>query len=354
MAASPTKGGATPDDIMAPAAMRPLLALSKREPVSAAVGMTADKLGVVLLHKTMKPKKVFAQLKAEAKKVQLNIDSPSLRFGTAEVDPEIDSALVRFRINKEAPGMLAPKLRDHLKKAGFSKVEFIVDPSLEAEGEAEGSSDAQPPAQALPDWQGLTAELTGLAKQIAAATAGDAGRQASLVQFAAVANASLKARQDFAAATAAVLALRQALEGGGGAEAAEKAAPVWQVAKDVVDGQLRALSDQLRKTAIPELVEVAAEVEACSTSFGSSWRRPCSTTTAVQRSPRRGRPRCRRLRPPATGLARTRGCGQSITIRSGCRSPRARPWAPPSGGCNARWPGQWERAHELRSSQDRA
>ena len=261
MAASPTKGGATPDDIMAPAAMRPLLALSKREPVSAAVGMTADKLGVVLLHKTMKPKKVLAQLKAEAKKVQLNIDSPSLRFGTAEVDPEIDSALVRFRINKEAPGMLAPKLRDHLKKAGFSKVEFIVDPSLEAEGEAEGSSDAQPPAQALPDWQGLTAELTGLAKQIAAATAGDAGRQASLVQFAAVANASLKARQDFAAATAAVLALRQALEGGGGAEAAEKAAPVWQVAKDVVDGQLRALSDQLRKTAIPELVEVAAEVE---------------------------------------------------------------------------------------------
>jgi hypothetical protein len=93
MAALPKKGGATPDDIMTPAAIKPLLALSKREPVSAAVGVTADKLGVLLLHKMMKPKKVLAQLRAEAKKVQLVLDSPSLRFGTAEVNPEIDSAL---------------------------------------------------------------------------------------------------------------------------------------------------------------------------------------------------------------------------------------------------------------------
>ena len=60
MAASPKKGGATPDDIMALAEMKALLSLSKREPVSAAVGMTDDKLGVVLLHKKMKPEKVLA------------------------------------------------------------------------------------------------------------------------------------------------------------------------------------------------------------------------------------------------------------------------------------------------------
>src|SRR3954451_13926659 len=81
MAASPKKGGATTDDIMAAASMMPLLMLSKREPVNAALGLTTDKLGVVLLHKKMKPKKVLADLKAEAKKVQLNMRP--LRCGSA-------------------------------------------------------------------------------------------------------------------------------------------------------------------------------------------------------------------------------------------------------------------------------
>ena len=84
------KDGPTPDDIMAAAQMKPLLMLSKREPVSAALGMTADKLGVVLLDKKAKPRKALAQLRAEAKKIQLGLDNASLRFGTAEVDPEID------------------------------------------------------------------------------------------------------------------------------------------------------------------------------------------------------------------------------------------------------------------------
>ena len=35
----------------------------------------------------------------------------------------------------------------------------------------------------------------------------------------------------------------------------------WQAAKDAVDGQLRALSDRLRKSAIPEVVGVADQVE---------------------------------------------------------------------------------------------
>lgn len=245
------KDGATPDDIMGAAQMKPLLMLSKREPVSAAVGMTADKLGVVLLDKKMKPKKALAQLRTEAKKIQLGLDNASLRFGTAAVDPEVDSSLVRFRINKEALGPLGPKLREHLKKAGFAKVEFIVDPSLDEEEEEAGE----------PDWTGLTAELMGLAKQIAGAAAGDAGRQKALVELAGTANAAVKARQDFAAAGAAVGALREALQGNGAGAGSGKMMDIWQAAKDAVDDQLRELSDELRETTVSELVDVAEEVE---------------------------------------------------------------------------------------------
>lgn len=39
------------------------------------------------------------------------------------------------------------------------------------------------------------------------------------------------------------------------------ALPVWQAAKDAVDAQLRQLSDRLRKTSLPVLVEVADELE---------------------------------------------------------------------------------------------
>jgi hypothetical protein len=45
------------DAIMTPDKMKPLLALSKREPVSAAIGLTTDGEGLILLHKKAKPKK---------------------------------------------------------------------------------------------------------------------------------------------------------------------------------------------------------------------------------------------------------------------------------------------------------
>jgi len=44
--------------------------------------------------------------------------------------------------------------------------------------------------------------------------------------------------------------------------ATKRALPVWQTAKDTVDGQLRALSDKLRKTGVVTLTEVANKVEA--------------------------------------------------------------------------------------------
>ena len=85
----------------------------------------------------------------------------------------------------------------------------------------------------------------GLAKQIAASAAGDAGRQAVLVGLAGTANGLLKARQDHPGAQAAVTALREALGGAGAGSG--KAMDVWQAAKDSVDDQLRELSDELRE-----------------------------------------------------------------------------------------------------------
>ncbi len=47
---------------------------------------------------------------------------------------------------------------------------------------------------------------------------------------------------------------------GGSSQAAAKASAVWQEAKEQVDGQLRAFADQLRKTGIPTLLQVADDV----------------------------------------------------------------------------------------------
>ncbi|HLB96882.1 MAG TPA: hypothetical protein VJK90_04420, partial [Acetobacteraceae bacterium] len=60
------KGGVATDTIMSPAEMKPLLMLSKHQPVSAVVGMTKDKDGVILLSRRLKPKKLLVQLKADA------------------------------------------------------------------------------------------------------------------------------------------------------------------------------------------------------------------------------------------------------------------------------------------------
>ena len=128
------------DKIMTAAKMKPLLALSKREPVQAAVGLTADGDGVVLLDKKLKPKKVLAMLKAEAAKAKIQLQPSTLRFGKAEVDPEYDPGMVRFFVNKEAPGNMRAKLVVVFKQAAYSKVEFNVDPSFEEEPEDEQES----------------------------------------------------------------------------------------------------------------------------------------------------------------------------------------------------------------------
>jgi hypothetical protein len=141
-------GGAAADNIMSPAEMKPLLMLSKREPVNAVIGMTKNHEGVILLSKRIKPKKLIAQLKADARKVKIELDATSLRFGKAEVDTDKDASLVIFTVNKDAPGALRIKLLELVKRVSYSKVEIDIDAKFEAEldedDEQAGTSQAGP------------------------------------------------------------------------------------------------------------------------------------------------------------------------------------------------------------------
>jgi hypothetical protein len=215
----------TSDSIMSPGEMKPLLALSKLEPVQAAIGITGDGDGVILLHKKMKPKKVLATLKADAKKAGIALNTSSLRFGKAEVDTDYDPGMVRFFINKEAPGNMRIKLVELVKRIPYAKVEINVEPGLEDEPEEETDNDADgaapasaesggakaapvaaaqapqaPPSVAAkpaeagvrPDAGALTAELAALARRIPEAAGSDPAVKARLLKLASDTNVNIK------------------------------------------------------------------------------------------------------------------------------------------------------------------
>jgi hypothetical protein len=215
----------TSDSIMSPGEMKPLLALSKLEPVQAAIGITGDGDGVILLHKKMKPKKVLATLKADAKKAGIALNTSSLRFGKAEVDTDYDPGMVRFFINKEAPGNMRIKLIELVKRIPYAKVEINVEPGLEDEPEEETDNDADgaapasaesggakaapvaaaqapqaPPSVAAkpaeagvrPDAGALTAELAALARRIPEAAGSDPAVKARLLKLASDTNVNIK------------------------------------------------------------------------------------------------------------------------------------------------------------------
>src|SRR5882724_2893899 len=137
MAMAATSKGPRSDSIMTPDKMKPLLALSKREPVHAAIALTTDGEGLILLDKKMKPKKVMSMLRADAAKAKIQLNTATVRFGRAEVDTEYDSGMVRFFINKDAPGNMRMKLVEVVKRIAYQKVEINVDPSLELDSEEE-------------------------------------------------------------------------------------------------------------------------------------------------------------------------------------------------------------------------
>jgi hypothetical protein len=264
------KSGPTADDIMSSAEMKPLLTKSKQEPVSCAIGLTKDKDGIVLLDKKLRPKQLLAELKKKAAKVKLDLDAPTLRFGQAHVDTEQEAGLVKFVVNKDTGGAMRPKLLEHLKKAGFGKLEIVVDAGFEAEPEdasgqdtpappglssaeppappstagASSTAEAAPPAPPIgvqaaaasppitasstvppappgPDSGGLTRSLTDLVRRLAQA---DPAQQGALKGLAVQAQAALKSG-DAAGASASIEQLRAALNAGAAAGPATPAPP---------------------------------------------------------------------------------------------------------------------------------
>ena len=223
MGAPPKPKESASDTIMAASKMKALLALSKLEPVNAAIGLTSDGEGLILLDKKAKPKKVAAMLKAEASKSKLQLNMSSLRFGRAEVDADYDSGMVRFFVNKDAPGNLRMKLLEVVKRIPYQKVEINVDPSLEEESEDEtGPQEASAPASAVsapppapppaappqaeppqaaqsPDPRALAAELAALVRRIPEVP-GTHPAKARLVKLATDANVQIKSNNLNAAA----------------------------------------------------------------------------------------------------------------------------------------------------------
>jgi hypothetical protein len=261
MAEKKAAKAAGPDAIMAPAEMKPILALSKRgTPISCAIALTKEKEGVILLHKKLKPKKLLAELKKEAADAGLALDTTSLRFGRAEVDVDVDPGLLTLIVNKDAPGVMRPKLLEQVRKAGYKSVEITIDTGLESESEEEDQSAAgqdaagltgpgQQPTAALPpappptqsaapppggkqapaDAAALTKELTTLVREMVNFIDHNPAQRVTLVRLATEAQISLK-QGDLQKVKTGIEVLRKALKqpasaAGGGTPAPSPQSP---------------------------------------------------------------------------------------------------------------------------------
>jgi hypothetical protein len=283
--AQPAKGKEpASDSIMSPGEMKPLLALSKREPVHCAIGLTADGEGVILLDKKKKAKKVLADLKSAAGKAKITLQPSTLRFGKAEVDTEYDAGMVRFFVNKDPPGNMRVKLLEVIKKVPYQKVEINIDLSFEEESEddeqqgqeasasapAAGAAASAPPpppgapppmqAKAPPDPNALKATLAQLMAAIPKVANGDATMQDALVRLATLADGSLKGT-DLEKAAADIDALRRALAtameqaklnaqvgAGGGTVTYAKSRLAWLAARKKVESDIETLRQRIIET----------------------------------------------------------------------------------------------------------
>ena len=290
MAVAATAKGPASDKIMSPGDMKPLLALSKREPVHCAIGITADGEGVIFMDRKAKAKKCLAMLKSAAGKEKIQLQPSTLRFGKAEVDTEYDSGMVRFFVNKDAPGNMRVKLLEIIKKVPYQKVEINTDPSFEEEsedaeqegqeaqqspglqpGEAPSTVPPAPPpdappappmqAKAPPDPNALKAMLAQLMAAIPKVANGDATVQDALVRLATVADGSLKGT-DLEKAAADIDALRRAIAtamdqaklnaqagtGTSGAVTYAKSRLAWLAARKKVESDIETLRQRIIET----------------------------------------------------------------------------------------------------------
>jgi hypothetical protein len=285
--AQPAKGKEpASDSIMSAGEMKPLLALSKREPVHCAIGITADGEGVILMDKKARAKKCLAMLKAAASKAKIPLQPSTLRFGKAEVDTDYDAGMVRFFVNKDAPGNMRVKLLEIIKKVPYQKVEINTDPSFEEESEDEregqdasasapapGAAASAPPpppgappppamqVKAPPDANALRAALAQLMAAIPKVANGDATVQDALVRLATVADGSLKGT-DLEKAAADIDALRRALAtameqaklnaqagtGSSGTVTYAKSRLAWLAARKKVESDIETLRQRIIET----------------------------------------------------------------------------------------------------------
>jgi hypothetical protein len=251
--------------------MRPLLALSKKEPVNAAIGLTDKDEGLILLDKKAKPRKVLAQLKASAASSKIALNTGTLRFGRAEVDADVDPGLIRFFVNKDAPKALRSKLIEVVKRISYRTVEFSIDPALDAEGEEdedETETDAPPASPPLPDPAALTTELFGLIGRIQGAAGQNTALHASLKALANEANLALKGN-DLLKAAEAMGKLRGALGPRANGQAAA-AAPVIGAARGT-DAARLASYEKARALWERTLGEVAHELQALTAALKTAY-----------------------------------------------------------------------------------
>ena len=80
-----------------------------------------------------------------------------IAIGRAEVDTDYDSGMVRFFVNKDAPGNMRVKLVEVVKRIPYQKVEINVDPAIEEEPEETegeeapgGATATAPPVDSAP------------------------------------------------------------------------------------------------------------------------------------------------------------------------------------------------------------
>jgi hypothetical protein len=184
--------------------------------------------------------------------------------------------MVRFFLNKEAPGNMRVKLLEVVKRVPYQKVEINVDPSFEAEpeDETEGqeatSTDAipaappappptapPPPGQPALDATKLEQALAQLTLAIPKVAASDDVLQKSLVALAMTAQGSLKAK-DLAKASEGIEALRRALgeamdaaklkAAGPGVVAYAKSRLAWIAARQKMESDIDALRAKIVDT----------------------------------------------------------------------------------------------------------
>jgi hypothetical protein len=206
-----------PDDFMSKTDLKAALAVAEGgTPVPCALGMTRDKRhGLVMLAKRGRGKALAGDMEDTAEELDVELDTGSIRYGRASIDPRTDANLVTFTVHKEAPGAMWAPIQKRMMKAGYGRINIVTNTALENEpdddaaatGPAATGPAATGPAATGPTATGpaatgaaaetaarikdLSGTLAGLLKQIAAVLAIKPGLKENLVPIAAAARTAL-------------------------------------------------------------------------------------------------------------------------------------------------------------------